>query len=269
MNFYPHHIGDYLTATVHLSWLEDCAYRRLLDVYYSREQSIPADIGQACRLVRAVTKEERKAVELVLREFFTLADGWTHGRCEEEIEKARVAAARSKANGMKGGRPANKKPKPNPDETQQVNSGLSEKTQIEPDPKAPITNPITNTNSVANATDGDAVANKAELWAAGKSLLAEQGMPERQCGSFVGKLVKDYGDTVVVESVRAAVVARPADAAEYIKAACLHAVGKRKQPESFAEQGARLARERVNAFAPAVAIQPTTEVSHVPAIAGR
>lgn len=88
VNFYPHHIGDYLTATAHLSWLEDCAYRRLLDVYYSREQSLPADVTQACRLVRALSKDERKAVETVLHEFFTATgQGWTHGRCEEEIEK--------------------------------------------------------------------------------------------------------------------------------------------------------------------------------------
>ena len=89
MNFYPHHIGDYLTATAHLTWLEDCAYRRLLDVYYSREQSIPADVAQACRLVRATSKDERKAVDTVLREFFTLSDGWAHGRCDEEIVKAK------------------------------------------------------------------------------------------------------------------------------------------------------------------------------------
>jgi len=122
--------------------------------------------------------------------------------------------------------------------------------------------------------DGDAVAaTRAELWTAGKSLLAEQGMPERQCGSFVGKLVKDYGDVVVVESVRAAVVARPADAAEYIKAACLHAVGKRsKQTESFAEQAAQVARARVNAFAPGIAAGGITTLegeTRVIAIHGR
>ena len=31
MNFYKHHLGDYYKDTVHLSWMEDCAYRRLLD----------------------------------------------------------------------------------------------------------------------------------------------------------------------------------------------------------------------------------------------
>ena len=106
MNYYPHHIGDYLTATAHLSWLEDAAYRRLLDLYYSREQALPEDIGQACRLVRALTDDERAAVGTVLHEFFTLdGAGWTHNRCDIEIERARAAADRARANGRKGGRP--------------------------------------------------------------------------------------------------------------------------------------------------------------------
>lgn len=141
MNFYPHHIGDYLTATAHLSWVEDCAYRRLLDVYYSREKCIPLDVAQAARLIRASAKDERKAVETVLSEFFLKSeDGWTHGRCEEEIEKAREAAGRARVNGKKGGRPPKKEPKANPEETQSVISGNPE----ESNSKAPITNPITN-----------------------------------------------------------------------------------------------------------------------------
>ena len=141
MNFYPHHIGDYMTATAHLTWLEDAAYRRLLDLYYSREQSIPADIAQACRLVRATSKDERKAVETVLREFFTESNiGWSHGRCDAEIGKAQEAAERARANGKKGGRPAKAKPITNPEITQPVNSGNPEKSNSQ----APITN--TNTN---------------------------------------------------------------------------------------------------------------------------
>lgn len=86
----------------------------------------------------------------------------------------------------------------------------------------PSSSSSTSVNSVPNGTDGEAVdeLTRTELWAAGKSLLAEQGMPVAQCGSFVGKLVKDHGETVVVEAVRATVVARPADAAGYLKAAC-------------------------------------------------
>ena len=90
-------------------------------------------------------------------------------------------------------------------------------------------------STIPKGMDGDAVITqaeltKAELWTAGKSLLATQGMPPAQCGSFVGKLVKDYGDAVVIDAVRAAVVARPADAAQYLKAACQHAVGQRSHP---------------------------------------
>lgn len=150
MNFYPHHIGDYLTATAHLSWCEDCAYRRLLDVYYSRERAIPADIAQACRLVRATSKDERKAVETVLTEFFTqTADGWRHGRCDAEIVKAAEAAERARANGKKGGRPPRIEPTANPEETQPVISGNPEKSKSQ----APITNPNPITNP-KEKTDG-------------------------------------------------------------------------------------------------------------------
>lgn len=145
MNFYPHHIGDYMTATAHLSWLEDMAYRRLLDLYYSREQAIPLDPNQACRLIRASSKDERKAVETVLAEFFQQTpEGWKHGRCEAEIAKAKEAAERARNNGKKGGRPAKEKPSENPQETQPVISGMPEKSNS----KAPNTNPITNTKEI-------------------------------------------------------------------------------------------------------------------------
>lgn len=68
---------------------------------------------------------------------------------------------------------------------------------------------------------------KAELWKAGKSLLAAAGLPKAQCGSFVGKLVTDYGEHIVIEAVRATVVTQPADPTEYLKACCMRAAGKR------------------------------------------
>lgn len=88
------------------------------------------------------------------------------------------------------------------------------------------------TTSVPTGTGGEAAKTsdqltKDELWKAGKSLLSESGLPAAQCGSFVGKLVKDYGDAIVIEAVRGAVVARPADPVEYLKATCMHAAGQR------------------------------------------
>lgn len=93
MNYYEHHLGDYAKKAGHLSMIEDGAYRRLLDVYYSRERALPADVRECCKLARASTKPERDAVAYVLREFFVLADdGHHHKRCDEEIAKYQEAA---------------------------------------------------------------------------------------------------------------------------------------------------------------------------------
>ena len=107
MHFYKHHIGDYAQATAHLSFVEDAAYGRLIRKYYADEKPLPADVKAAQRLVGARTREERAAVESVLREFFTLeADGWRNKRCDAEIEKAQAKAARNREVGKLGGRPA-------------------------------------------------------------------------------------------------------------------------------------------------------------------
>lgn len=100
MNYYEHHLGDYVRDTVHLSMLEDAAYRRLLDAYYTREKPLPADVKECWKLARAQSKQEREAVEYVLREFFFLTEeGHTQQRADREIsrfkdkqEKARRSA---------------------------------------------------------------------------------------------------------------------------------------------------------------------------------
>jgi len=88
------------------------------------------------------------------------------------------------------------------------------------------------TDLVPLSADEVAAMTRAELWKAGKSLLSEAKMPPAQCGSFVGKLVKDYGEPIVVDAVRAAVVAQPADPAEYLKATCMRAAGQRIKPNA-------------------------------------
>lgn len=88
MNYYEHHLGDYVKDAGHLSMVEDGAYRRLIDAYYIKEAPIPLDLGKACRLARAIEPEERAAVESVLNEFFEKTeDGWMHSRCDAEIAK--------------------------------------------------------------------------------------------------------------------------------------------------------------------------------------
>jgi uncharacterized protein YdaU (DUF1376 family) len=101
MNYYPFHIGDYASATRHLSWDEDAAYRRLLDVYYKTETPLPLAVSQVCRLVLATTDTQREAVQIVLEEFFVKTDaGWVNSRADEEIDAARAKQQqqREKAN---------------------------------------------------------------------------------------------------------------------------------------------------------------------------
>jgi uncharacterized protein YdaU (DUF1376 family) len=86
LNYYPFHIGDYASATRHLSWEEDCAYRRMLDVYYTTEKALPADLKQVCRLVLATTDGQRQAVATVLEEFFEATpEGWVNTRAAAEL----------------------------------------------------------------------------------------------------------------------------------------------------------------------------------------
>jgi uncharacterized protein YdaU (DUF1376 family) len=98
LNFYKHHLGDYSAATAHLTWDEDCAYRRLMDCYYRREAPIPSDAKEACRLARAVSPVQRRAVETVLREFFSLeSDGWHQKRCDEELTQYQAQATTNRS----------------------------------------------------------------------------------------------------------------------------------------------------------------------------
>ena len=52
MHYYSFHIGDYRSATTHLSNDEDLAYRRLLDMYYDTEKPIPLDTTWVARRIR-------------------------------------------------------------------------------------------------------------------------------------------------------------------------------------------------------------------------
>ncbi len=98
INHYPKHIGDWMTATAHLSELEECLYSRMVDQYYARETPLPLDIVACCRLVRAASASAKRAVQALLAEFFTKgADGWHQQRCDEEIANYRERSASASA----------------------------------------------------------------------------------------------------------------------------------------------------------------------------
>jgi len=84
MNFYPFHIGDYISHTSHLSNEEDLAYRRMIDLYYLSEQPFN-DRSTIARKIRSSVE----VVDTILAEFFELLDdqSWHNKRIDEEIAK--------------------------------------------------------------------------------------------------------------------------------------------------------------------------------------
>jgi uncharacterized protein YdaU (DUF1376 family) len=90
VNYYPFHIGDYATHAGHLNPVEDCAYRRLIDLYMLTEQPLQLDVELLARKIRM--REYQAEVSDVLAEFFTQTEStWTHTRCDREIAAFRRA----------------------------------------------------------------------------------------------------------------------------------------------------------------------------------
>jgi uncharacterized protein YdaU (DUF1376 family) len=114
MNYYPHHIGDFNSATRHLTRIERSIYRDMIEMYYDTEQALPLDVKALCRKLMARSEEEVTAVEQVLNEFFTVSEqGWMHARCEAVIEeyhkklrdKSEAGKASAAARAAKAGAP--------------------------------------------------------------------------------------------------------------------------------------------------------------------
>mgnify|MGYP001312339907 CR=1 FL=1 len=184
MNYYEHHLGDYAQATAHLSFVEDAAYSRLLRKYYAEEQPLPADLRAVQRLVGARSEDEREAVEVVLKEFFTLEeDGWHNKRADAEIakvhgkrEKARRSAearwnanaSESNANASKDacGRNANASRAHNGRNALQspVTSNQSPEEQEHPSPSAQDSSPSSSGTDLlgSNASTADLTVKRAE-----------------------------------------------------------------------------------------------------------
>jgi uncharacterized protein YdaU (DUF1376 family) len=88
--------ADVIADTYHLGNTELGIYWRLLLHYYQHRRPLPFDLDKVCRIAYASSPEERKAVEFVLTEFFTLATDaeghkvWEHHRADREIAEARA-----------------------------------------------------------------------------------------------------------------------------------------------------------------------------------
>lgn len=98
MHYYQFNIGDYASSTQHLDPIEDIAYRRMLDLYYSKESPLPKDIEQIARLIRM--RSHKDSIAIVLDEFFSKEkDGYHNKGADKALERVykKSEAARKSA----------------------------------------------------------------------------------------------------------------------------------------------------------------------------
>jgi len=154
MHYYPHHIGDYKSATAHLTNEEDLAYRRLLEMYYDTESFIPLETQWVARRLRVGTD----ALQSVLKDFFVhTEEGWKHARCDLVIREYHEMAERNRRNGKLGGRPkSSKHGAENPVGYQSVPSGIPVEThsKANQEPKPKTKNQLKDSATVVAPPDG-------------------------------------------------------------------------------------------------------------------
>lgn len=220
MNYYPFHIGDYASATRHLSWDEDLAYRRVLDVYYSSEKPLPVDLRQVCRLVLATTDVQRSAVEVVLSEFFELTpQGWTSARADAEIDAMRdkQQKQRDKAN-KRWAKPAVEHGNAAAMPQHAEGDAAASKTDAVAMPPTPTPTPI---NSVPNGTDGkpsEKPTDRDMIFANGVALLTVAGVAEKNARSMLAGLAKTHGDAAVASALGECAKANPVQPVSWLQA---------------------------------------------------
>ena len=97
MNFYPHHIGDFLKDTNFMSNEEQMIYLKLIWLYYDTEKPLPKDIFVLS--MKCNCRDNETVLNGILEMFFK-SDGdiWRHTRCDAEITKYHdIIAERSRA----------------------------------------------------------------------------------------------------------------------------------------------------------------------------
>ncbi len=262
----PLWIGAYLGDTTELTTVQHGAYFLLLLSYWRKREALP-DNDEKLRAITKCSPAEWKRMRPTLAEFFKVADGvWWHKRVEAEMLEAdkRANAASGKAKAAAEARWG--KSLGNAQGTAKGNApSMPGALPKQCPPPTPLPQPTV--DSVPDGTaDGSAATtekpptasmkspeelSKAVLWKAAVSLLDGQGMPEPQARAFIGKLSKDFPDgETVMDAVREAVAAQPADARSWLTAACQRAAGRRppaaRKPTSHTGLADRNYSEGVN-----------------------
>jgi uncharacterized protein YdaU (DUF1376 family) len=143
----PFYIGDYTSATMHLTTEQHGAYLLLLMTAWKMDGRIPDDDDQLAAICR-LSPDKWKKTRQVLSGFFKIASGfWIQPRISREIEKANERKRVSAENGAFGGRPKTRqvsqtKPGANPEhnlhESTSPSPSPSDKTTLSPLPPTPL-----------------------------------------------------------------------------------------------------------------------------------
>jgi uncharacterized protein YdaU (DUF1376 family) len=260
LKFYKRFPGDITIKTGDLSLVEFGAYDRLLDHYYAKEQ--PIDPTRVYTVTRCQSPADRKAVDAVLAEYWTLTPaGWVQERADEMIAEALPKIEAARENGKKGGRPPGSKnkpkqePKKNPlgsqTETKQGDSEKASQSQIsslrsehsEPDgsggeppadPPAPPSPPPAPTPPPAAAPVAIATP-KDIVFALGVPLLTAAGVKESNARSFLGMRSKTHGDPALAAALQECAAEAPVQPIPWLeKKLGPQPAGKAKGGHSFA-----------------------------------
>jgi uncharacterized protein YdaU (DUF1376 family) len=142
MNYYQHHIGDFIRDTSRLSDSQCMAYIRMIWMYYESEQPLPNNL----RTIAFKVGADEETIGLILDSFFKLdGDVWRQTRCDQEINEYRTICVRNKTNGKAGGRPK---------KTQSVSSGIPVDSQPEPH-RNPNQYPVTSNQVIDKSITDD------------------------------------------------------------------------------------------------------------------
>lgn len=167
--YFPFYSDRFEAKTAHLSMLEDGAYNRLLRLCWRTPGcKLPNDTAWIFRQLRAVTKDDKAAVEAVLSEFFTKGRGkiWNE-RLLEVYGQVSVAHQNKSEAGKKG--VAAKALKIN------KNTSSTAKAQL----KQPLSNQNQTKNQIEEGGDGSAGAGERDFpqpETFRESILAECGV---------------------------------------------------------------------------------------------
>ena len=106
MNYFELYMSDYQRKTAHLSLSEHGAYLLMLQANYSSEHPIPSDKKVLYRLLRAASKQEKSAIDSVVRQFWKeTPEGLVNARASVAIVEYRQWVEKQRENGKRRGKP--------------------------------------------------------------------------------------------------------------------------------------------------------------------